>query len=335
MDKKHTENIKLIESRKHYGAIDGLRTIACICIVMMHIKANNNYVISGFVYDSMISSFTDFVFLFMVVSAFGMCCGYYERILNGTVSLEDFYRKRYMKILPFFAVLVLIDIVMSRSIEAIYEGFADVTLLFGLFPNNITVIGVGWFLGVIFAFYLIFPFYCVLIGTRKRAWGAFGILLALNFALSSYFEVDRTNIVYCLCYLLAGGLIYLYREELERFSRKCWWGVLSGVILSIVLYYTVGGNTITRLLVACMLLTLALGQTGGVLENRFTRFFSSISMEVYLSHMVIFRAIERAGLNTKVGEGWLQYAMTVVVVLIGAVAFSVVLKICQRLQGSE
>lgn len=31
--------------RKHYGAIDGLRTIACVGIVMMHLRANNAYAI--------------------------------------------------------------------------------------------------------------------------------------------------------------------------------------------------------------------------------------------------------------------------------------------------
>lgn len=50
---------------EHFGAIDGLRTIACIGIVLMHVAANNAYSISGFIYESMIPSFTNFVFLFM------------------------------------------------------------------------------------------------------------------------------------------------------------------------------------------------------------------------------------------------------------------------------
>ena len=33
--------------KKHYGAIDGLRMIAAFGIVMMHMRANNNYEISG------------------------------------------------------------------------------------------------------------------------------------------------------------------------------------------------------------------------------------------------------------------------------------------------
>lgn len=311
--------------RKHYDAIDGLRTIACFGIVMMHIRANNTYALSGFLYDKIIASFTNFVFLFMLISAFGMCCGYLDKMLNNQISLESFYAKRYSKILPFFAVLVLLDIVMSPGKAALVEGIADITLLFGLFPNNISVIGVGWFLGLIFAFYLIFPFYCVLIKSRRRAWSAFVISVLLNYIFGSYFGISRTNIVYCLPYLIAGGLVYLYRNELEQFSRKYWWAALGGIAACVVLYYAIGGNTVTMLLVSVALLVYALGNEK-VLQNRFTKFFSSISMEVYLSHMVIFRVIEKLHINTMLGDGWLQYAVTVLLTIGGAAVFSVIVK---------
>ena len=249
--------------RKHYDAIDGLRTIACFGIVLMHVRANNAYDISGFVYDKLIVSFTNFVFLFMVISAFGMCCGYFDKVLNSQISLETFYFKRYSKILPFFAFLVLIDIMMSPSKAALVEGFADVTLLFGLFPNDISVIGVGWFLGLIFAFYLIFPFYCVLIKTNERAWAAFIISLLLNYIGGSYFDIGRTNIIYCLCYLIAGGLIYLYRKELEQFSSKYRWISFEAIIVTVVFYFFIGGNTITMLLISVSMLIYALGRTRG------------------------------------------------------------------------
>lgn len=154
--------------KKRYNAIDGLRTIACIGIVMMHIKANNKYEISGFIYNDLISSFTNFVFLFMTVSAFGMCCGYYEKILAGKINLTDFYKKRYIKILPFFSFLILVDLIMGFSKESVYEAIADVSLTFGLFPNDISVIGVGWFLGLIFVFYMIFPFFAFLLKQRQE-----------------------------------------------------------------------------------------------------------------------------------------------------------------------
>ena len=62
------------------------------------------------------------------------------------------------------------------------------------------------------------------------------------------------------------------------------------------------------------------------MENRITNFVSGISMEIYLSHMVIFRVVEKLGLNQIVGNGWIQYVVSVVIVLLGAILFSVVVK---------
>ncbi len=70
-------------TKERYGAIDGLKSLAAFGIVLMHMRANNNYEITGFVYDNVIASFTNFVYLFMVLSAFGLCCGYYEKFARG------------------------------------------------------------------------------------------------------------------------------------------------------------------------------------------------------------------------------------------------------------
>lgn len=310
--------------KRHYGAIDGLRMIAAFGIVMMHIRANSNYEITGYVYNTIIPSFTNFVFLFMTVSAFGMCCGYYDKILKGRVDFTEFYGKRFKKILPFFGTLVLLDIIMSPSVASLYEGFADLTLMFGLLPNagNITVIGVGWFLGLVFVFYLIFPFFCVLIENKRRALIAFAISLIYNFVCANYFEVGRANILYSACFFLAGGLIYLYREEIAKLNQ---WIALGIVGCAGVLYYLIGGNAMMCLLVATTLLIYAIIMRGG-LENRVTKFFSGISMEIYLSHMVIFRVVEKLKLNRILGNGWLQYIVTSVLVIVGATVFAVVMQ---------
>lgn len=331
--------------QQHYGAIDGLRTIAAIGIVMMHIAANNDYGITGFIYERMIPSFTHFTLLFMVISAFGMCNGYYRQIIEGKISLSLFYKKRFLKILPFFSILVLMDFVISPSAGALYEAFADVTLLFGFLPNagNIEVIGVGWFLGVIFVFYVCFPFFCCLIETRKRAWAALVMSLIYNFACINYFKVGSSNILYSSCYFLTGGLIYQYRDKIKEWSRKASCQrmlALGTVAASIALYYIIGGTspwdgtTVTYLLVSCTMLIYALAVSKSVegsggqslLENRFTRYFSSISMEVYLSHMAVFRVVEKTGLNTYFGSGWVQYGITVAVTIAGAVLFSAAVK---------
>ena len=249
--------------REHYGAIDGLRTIACIGIVMMHVAANNTYSISGFVYNTIIPSFANFVFLFMTVSAFGMCCGYYEKIIGGSISLNEFYGKRFKKVLPFFGFLVLIDIALNPSIGAFYEAFADLTLLFGFLPNagNISVIGVGWFLGLIFIFYICFPFFCVLLHNKRRAWLALAVSLIYTMVCAEYFDIGRSNILYSGCYFLAGGLIYLYRHEIADLNR---WLGLGAVAASIVLYYVLKGHAVGNLLISVTWLVYAIICAGGV-----------------------------------------------------------------------
>ena len=291
----------------------------------MHLRENNNYEIDGYFYNTVIPSFTNFVFLFMTVSAFGMCCGYYEKVMNQTIELSDFYAKRFKKILPFFGILVLIDVILSPSKAALYEAFADLTLLFGLLPNggNISVIGVGWFLGLIFVFYLCFPFFCVLLATKKRAWISFVVSLLYNYVCVEYFDVGRSNILYSACFFLAGGLIYLYRKKLAKISPYI---MAFLAVVSIVFYYLLGGYTMNCLVVSVCLLAFAITANWRMLENSIIQFFSGISMEIYLSHMVLFRAIERLGLNTRLGNGWGQYLITVVLVLAATVVFSVAMK---------
>ena len=63
-----------------------------------------------------------------------MCCGYYEQFKNGTISLEQFYKRRYQRIWPFFALLCTVELIVTHNLNALYEWFADLTLAFGLIP---------------------------------------------------------------------------------------------------------------------------------------------------------------------------------------------------------
>lgn len=249
-----------------YEGIDGLKAYAIIGIALMHVLANGEYGIGGFVFERLIPSFTNLVFLFMMVSGFGMCCGYYQKIVDQKISAEDFYKKRYIKIWPYFALLCALDFVISPSKESLFEVFANLTLCQGLLPNaKISVIGVSWTLAVIFVFYMLFPFFCFLIGNKKRAWGVAVAALVFNWLCSNYFNAGRTNIVYDAVYFIAGGLIFLYRKELAEFASKH--KVIAGAILLIatVAYFAVDGNTLTMLFfcVAALIYTLGCKRGGG------------------------------------------------------------------------
>lgn len=265
--------------KERYKGIDGLKAYAIIGIALMHVLTNGKYGMGGFVFERLIPSFTNLVFLFMMVSGFGMCCGYYQKFKDKKISVGEFYTKRYSKIWTYFALLCALDFVMSPSKSALYEVFANLTLCQGFLPNmNISVIGVSWTLAVIFVFYLLFPFFCFLLENKKRAWLAFACAVIYNFACSTYFfdanhiadrvAVNfsaRTNFLYCAVYFMAGGLIFLYRKELAEFASK--YKVISGVILLVdtVAYFALGGSTLTMLFfcVAALVYTLGCNRGGG------------------------------------------------------------------------
>lgn len=93
-----------------------------------------------------------------------MCCGYYEKIKNSRISANDYYTKRDKRIWPYFALLYLVGLAFDRTIGGVWQTFADLTLCFNLLPNpDIKIIGVGWFIGLIFLFYIMFPFFVYLI----------------------------------------------------------------------------------------------------------------------------------------------------------------------------
>ena len=311
-----------------YEGIDGLKAYAIIGIALMHVLANGEYGIGGFLFERLIPSFTNLVFLFMMVSGFGMCCGYYQKIIDQKISVEDFYKKRYIKIWPYFALLCALDFVISPSKESLFEVFANLTLCQGLLPNaKISVIGVSWTLAVIFVFYMLFPFFCFLIGNKKRAWGVAVVALVFNWLCSNYFNAGRTNIVYDAVYFIAGGLIFLYRKELAEFASKH--KIIAGAILLIatVAYFALGGSTLTLLFFCVAALIYTLGcRTGGVLVNPVAKFLGGISFEIYLCHMVIYRVLEKLHLVHLFGNGLLAYIFTAVAVICGSVVFSVCAK---------
>lgn len=323
--------------KERYNSFDGLRAIAAIGILLMHYLANIDEVCmitlqeSSILYKEVIPFFTMFVYMFFIISAFSMCCGYLNhfKVIEGKSSFntEGFYSKRYSRIWPFFALLVLIDLAMKPSMEELYQCIANLTLAFNLLPNpHIDAIGVGWFLGVIFLFYMIFPWFVYLLQKKSRAWFAMAIALMFHVILVQYFltsqfcteyQIDhpRHNIVYSFPFIMAGGIIYLYRKELTKSWQKLIW-------LVIAIFMTIGqicwhpqilGENILYILILYVFWILY-AMTGGYnikgfkfLDNKLMCFLGNISMEIYLCHMVIFRLVEMIQLDSLINNPHLYY----------------------------
>ena len=343
----------------HYNSIDGLRALSCRGIIMMHIQANTEYNLSGsFVFDQFIPSLTTLVYLFLMISGFGMCAGYLDKFQSGVIDIDVFYRKRYQKILPFFSVLLFIALLMEHNLATVYEISVEVLLLHGLLPNNaVSVIGVCWTLGVIFLFYLLFPAFSVLMKSKKRAWASLVISLWIVFVCDQYFFSDyfvvesfapRHNFLYCLPLFIVGGLVYLYRSEIMRSYEQL--GVLSFlicIIMSSLWYLKPAGmkmiSYIGSLLMFSLWLSYAIGSNSKFLSSKPMKYLSSISMEMYLAQMIVFRVVEKLHLLYMFGDtgigGWISFVFSFALTVLGLIVFiecyKIIVKLWRQWKGAQ
>lgn len=333
------EHNEMVQNKiNRYDGLNGVRAYAILGIVIMHVLLNGNFNMDSWVFSSLIPKFGNFVFVFMVISGFGMCCGYYDKVKENSISNKEFYGRRYKKIWPFFALVCLIDVIMSPSINSVYELIANMTLCQGLLPNpQISVIGVSWTLGVIFVFYMLFPFYCYLIDNKKKAVLVIAIAFIFNILCKQYFfDADhmlsgydsRQNIIYCAVYFLIGGGVYLYRELFEKRGKIGNAVVLISTVLSLIAFAVFIPNTVILVFMSSTVLIYAIGVGGvGLLKNPFTQFISGISFEIYLCHMMVYRLVEKLNLVHILGDGLAAYIFTSAITIGGAVAFSLIVRI--------
>lgn len=323
---------------KKYDSLNGIRAYAAIAILAMHVLENSEY-------TGITNSFIDkvdllkwLVYLFMIISGFSLCCGYYEKILHQSISIVEFYKKRYKKILPFFTLLVLMDCLTDFSLNSVIEGIADITLVFALLPNaSISVIGVGWFLGVVFLFYMLFPFYCFLMRNKKHAWLTFAVCVFYNLSEQFYFFDQshvvegyqrHTNFLFCSMFFCAGGLIYLYKNELMVYVSKLRYGyLLAMLMITITSFYTWPqisslAEPFVCLVVFSLWIVYVISIESAALNNKWVTFLSGISLEIYLCHMFVYRILEKMHCLYILGNGYLSYALTVFVTLFGSICVS-------------
>lgn len=74
-------------------------------------------------------------------------------------------------------------------------------------------------------------------------------------------------------------------------------------------------NSINIVVIKTMLLytgwaSLALGYDNRLMNNKFTNYISDLSMEMYLSHMVVFRIVEKIGITERIESPIVRYMIT-------------------------
>ncbi len=331
--------------KRQYGAINGLRAIAALGILFFHTSGKYMGRCKLYYDDhparTYLDALPDLAFLFMLISGFVLCCGYFEKYRRGELDPGAFYGKRFRRVFPFFALVCVADFVMDPSLSTLGELGASLTLCFGLLPlPKMSVVGIGWFVGVLFVFYLLFPFFCYLLSRPWRAWLSFGVALVLHLLCREQLLVPmeqiegygmRHSILFCSVFFLAGGLIYLYREVLTRLAKKVWYLLLPLAAGGIWLYFIADKAEILCLIPFSLLLILALGHDRmGPLKNPLTDFLGEISMEIYLCQMGILELFERLGMHMWFENPWFSMVVLFCLAFLAACCVAVVYRWAER-----
>lgn len=154
----------------------------------------------------------------------------------------------------------------------------------------------------------------------------------------------NSNITLCLPYFILGGMIYLYRQWIVKWANKSVaslpmriWLIIITFVYSLA-FFTLSFyklESLSSLLLYTLWLMCAVAENvsnrrSTLLNNKVTRFFSGISMEIYLCHMMVFRIVEKLHLKHYINNDDWNYWVTCLLVLVGAVAFSLLWKRAER-----
>jgi peptidoglycan/LPS O-acetylase OafA/YrhL len=122
--------------------------------------------------------------LFYAISAFSLMLGY-ERCLEKPAGLAKFFTRRFFRISPlFYAMLVVWLVIDTFWLHVPVKGrsvLLSVTYVFGFLPGSHEgIVWASWSIGVEWIFYMLFPLFLLLSGTRLRALILFGVSLAVS-----------------------------------------------------------------------------------------------------------------------------------------------------------
>ncbi len=314
-------------SRKYLSAADVLRVI-CIGLVGWYHIWQQSWLDPGFFVGKYYVNLQQLVRNgYMMVDALLVLSGFllalpYARTEPGP-SAKEFYRKRFWRIVPAYALSVLLCLFFWALPQGLYADpramvkdlLAHLTFTHNLFADtyfNTPLLGVLWTMGVEVQFYVLFPliarFY------RSRPFLTCGILTAAALCFRAWvYSMDYTqlwvNQLPCMLDLYACGMaaaaIYVRLSRRERRPAAAW-PLAAAALLALcgifqILYgQTTGDGEMVRhsqlmlrlpigLLAGAFLACGCLGPAGlaRALGNPVTRFLSAVSYCFYIWHQFL------------------------------------------------
>ena len=289
---------------KHFGELDGLRTLAISMVVWNHAGRGDDYFGWGLG-----------VMLFFTISGYLVTTVLLrEQARTGTISLRNFHVRRALRIFPlYFAVLatyVLLVLATERDTARGVQFFHNLPYFLTFTANLFVDLGGGsvifyfaWSLAAQEQFYLVWP---SVVRVARRWWVPVavtaGLLIASGLAreLVASGRLDESRLLVRIltrldptlgmgalaAYLLhrPGG----YRLALPVVGR--WWSAPMAVVLAAlqVAFYSTP-DFVPRIAMMLLVMTCVVrpeNLLAPVLDNRAVRYVGTVSYGIYLMHML-------------------------------------------------
>lgn len=330
-------------ARPRYPALDALRAVAALCVIVYHAVLLNGIgipqVAKVFVYRFGLA-----VPLFYALSAFSLAVGYHGRLRGGD-ALIRYALRRYFRIAPLFYVLVPIWIAVvwfrSGQTTSPFTVFANLTFLFGFMPGlHESVVWAGWSIGVEMIFYALLP----LVFLASRGVGSSLALYAVSLVVAVAFQAwigpdgsyGYMNIVTHLPHFMAGlAAFHIHRSGLLDGRNRLRaallpmglsiWALMAGFRIS---HPVVRGVDVEQYLVAlafpCVILS-QLKRPSTLLANRVVLFLGRRSFSLYLLHplVIVATAPLAAAMTAAHGTAVTVVAVVAMIILLTVVAASI------------
>lgn len=280
--------------------LDGVRGIASIAVVAFHVAILGGYTDHSALFNQTIGRGDCFVRMFFILSSFSLLCAYYEKYLANNFNFEAFLIKRIKKIFPLFFIMMIAHSVMNilwGNPNNIFELIGTTSMLFAAMPSNQdSIVWGGWSMGIQMIFYLIFPFFLIVVKTKKRAHITFIVSALLLFAYLNFYSIGisnpHINIIRQFVYFAAGALIYHYKDYIENLTRKkkvflsaiC----IFGELISFGLFTRINEDVVMLIAFSSLIILQIVGYDY-LMNNVVLNFLGKISFEIYLVHTFVYR----------------------------------------------
>ena len=219
----------MTEAAQRYRALDGLRGVAALLVVLYHVDLPNHFTHNSFTRHGYLA-----VDLFFILSGFVIAAAYSRRILDVPDALR-FYWLRFFRIYPLhFAMLLVFGSLELVKLAALHSGaitpgeqvpftgnntvgalVANVFLLQGLgITDGLTWNSVSWSISCEFVAYLIFSIIVLSGLIRRKAFFAAGTIAAtagycgIILGRHTLDVVSDLALARCLCGFFMGMLVF-------------------------------------------------------------------------------------------------------------------------------